>query len=220
MENKKKTLNSLMQVNDLKNDLTKLLTEEEARVEVSLNPEQTQGSVGLEPPPATTNLQEKRAKAAEADEENLRLKKLLDSERSRYESELSEVKSQVYKEQQLRRRLQEDYDQLLEKLKSGGSERQRERELEHQLELARQESVAIVRMKDQVILDLKKTLDKKHDEIEYLNIKLKKSKTDFELLEDRTRRSVKALRIAQHLLEGVSLDATEGAPEEEFKKAQ
>jgi len=209
-----------MQVNDLKNDLTKLLTEEEARVEVSLNPEQTQGSVGLEPPPATTNLQEKRAKAAEADEENLRLKKLLDSERSRYESELSEVKSQVYKEQQLRRRLQEDYDQLLEKLKSGGSERQRERELEHQLELARQESVAIVRMKDQVILDLKKTLDKKHDEIEYLNIKLKKSKTDFELLEDRTRRSVKALRIAQHLLEGVSLDATEGAPEEEFKKAQ
>lgn len=80
--------------------------------------------------------------------------------------------------------------------------RVRERELENRLELVKMESQAVVRSKDEIILDLKRQLDQLNLELDNYRSKghdLNKQLSD---KQEMLRRTVKALRIALSMLEG------------------
>lgn len=80
--------------------------------------------------------------------------------------------------------------------------RVRERELENRLELLKMESAALIRSKDEMILELKRNIDQ-------LNLELNNYRTKNQELNRQTtdkqemlRRTVKALRLALSMLEG------------------
>jgi chromosome segregation ATPase len=80
--------------------------------------------------------------------------------------------------------------------------RVRERELENRLELAKMEGSAVIRSKDEVILDLKRQVDQVAQEVENFKLKSQNLNQQIEANEDRVRRAVKALRLALSMLDG------------------
>ena len=92
--------------------------------------------------------------------------------------------------------------------------RVRERELENRLELVKMESTAVVRSKDEIILDLKRQLDLQNNELENFRSKSQDLNKTIAEKQETLRRTVKALRLALSMLEG-----TEAAPVE-LKKAK
>ena len=80
--------------------------------------------------------------------------------------------------------------------------RVRERELENRLELVKMESAALIRSKDEMILDLKRQIDQFNLELNNYrnkNQELNRQTTD---KQEMLRRTVKALRLALSMLEG------------------
>lgn len=87
--------------------------------------------------------------------------------------------------------------------------RVRERELENRLEIVKMESTAVVRNKDEIILDLKRQIDQFNADLENYRAKgqdLNKQITD---KQEMLRRTVKALRLALTMLEGGGDDHNE-----------
>jgi hypothetical protein len=84
--------------------------------------------------------------------------------------------------------------------------RVRERELENRLELVKMESTAVVRSKDELILDLKRQIDQLSIELD--NYRAKGQELNRQVVEkqEMLRRTVKALRLALSMLEGGSDD--------------
>lgn len=80
--------------------------------------------------------------------------------------------------------------------------RVRERELENRLELVKMESSALVRNKDEIILDLKRQLDQSNLELENYRSKGHELNRQINDKQEMLRRTVKALRIALSMLEG------------------
>ncbi|MGE3387116.1 MAG: hypothetical protein AB7K41_10340 [Bdellovibrionales bacterium] len=80
--------------------------------------------------------------------------------------------------------------------------RVRERELENRLELIKMESSALVRNKDEIILDLKRQLDQINLELENYRNKGHELNKQINDKQEMLRRTVKALRIALSMLEG------------------
>ncbi|MBX7230546.1 MAG: hypothetical protein K1X29_00535 [Bdellovibrionales bacterium] len=79
--------------------------------------------------------------------------------------------------------------------------RVRERELENRLELVKMESSALIRNKDEMILDLKRQLDQSHMELENYRDKGHELNKQLDHRQEKLRRTVKALRIALSMLE-------------------
>lgn len=114
------------------------------------------------------------------------------------------VQEQKLKIQELETRLTSNFQKI----------RVRERELENRLELIKMESSAVVRNKDEVLLELKRQIDQLQIEIENYRSKgqdLHKQLTD---KQESQRRTVKALRLALSMLEGGAEEA------EALKKAK
>lgn len=84
--------------------------------------------------------------------------------------------------------------------------RVRERELENRLELMKMEGAAVVRSKDEMILDLKRQMDQLNFEMENYRSKGKELGRQLHERQDVLRRTVKALRLALSMLEGADLD--------------
>ncbi|OFZ20041.1 MAG: hypothetical protein A2Z20_08125 [Bdellovibrionales bacterium RBG_16_40_8] len=84
--------------------------------------------------------------------------------------------------------------------------RVRERELENRLELIKMESAAVIRSKDEMILDLKRQIDQKANELENYRIKGQELNRQINDKQESLRRTVKALRLALSLLEGGAED--------------
>jgi chromosome segregation ATPase len=80
--------------------------------------------------------------------------------------------------------------------------RVRERELENRLEIAKLESGAIMKNKDEIILDLKRKIDQLGFELENYRSKSRELNKLVEDNRERVRRTVKALRLALNMLEG------------------
>lgn len=80
--------------------------------------------------------------------------------------------------------------------------RVRERELENRLELAKMEGTALIRSKDEIILDLKRQLDQSNMELENYRNKGQELNRQISDKQEMLRRTVKALRIALSMLEG------------------
>lgn len=86
--------------------------------------------------------------------------------------------------------------------------RVRERELENRLELARLEKTALVRSKDETILDLKRNLDLLNMELESYKQKASELQSKIDEQQEQLGRTVRALRLALTNLE--SSDSTSG----------
>jgi hypothetical protein len=80
--------------------------------------------------------------------------------------------------------------------------RVRERELENRLELVKMESTALVRNKDEIILDLKRQVDQLNLELENYRNKGQELNKQLGDKQEILRRTVKALRLALSMLEG------------------
>lgn len=80
--------------------------------------------------------------------------------------------------------------------------RNRERELENRLELAKLESHAVLKNKDEIILDLKRKIDQLGFELESYRDKSRDLNKMIEDNRERVRRTVKTLRTALSMLEG------------------
>lgn len=80
--------------------------------------------------------------------------------------------------------------------------RVRERELENRLELVKMESSAVVRSKDEIILDLKRQVDQLAHELENYRDKGQELNKRLADRQEVLRRTVRALRIALTMLEG------------------
>lgn len=80
--------------------------------------------------------------------------------------------------------------------------RVRERELENRLELVRMESSALVRSKDEMILDLKRQVDQLTLELDNYRNKGQDLNRQLNEKQDMLRRTVKALRLSLSMLEG------------------
>jgi hypothetical protein len=85
--------------------------------------------------------------------------------------------------------------------------RVRERELENRLELVRIEGQAVLRSKDEMLLELKRKIDQLGQELENYRSKSKDLNRRHEVQQDRIRRTVKALRLALSMLEGDESDS-------------
>ncbi len=112
------------------------------------------------------------------------------------DKEIYQLRSQL---EELETRLQTDFKKI----------RIRERELENRLEISRAEKTALLRTKDDSILELKRKVDQQHSELENYRSKVIELNKFVELQNDQARRSVRALRLAM-----THLDARPDAKED------
>lgn len=80
--------------------------------------------------------------------------------------------------------------------------RVRERELENRLEIAKLENSSLLRSKDEIILDLKRQIDRLTGETDNYRVKCQELYKQLELNREQFSRTVRALRIALASLEG------------------
>jgi hypothetical protein len=102
-----------------------------------------------------------------------------------------ELKKTKQKVEELEHRLNQDFKKI----------RVRERELEHRLELARMEKAALVKSKDEAILDLRRKLDLLQAEVDSYRAKTIDLNKQIDSNEDQFKRTVRALRLALSNLE-------------------
>lgn len=102
-----------------------------------------------------------------------------------------ELENEKTKNEQLNARLKTDFKKI----------RVRERELENRLELAKLEKTAIVKSKDETILDLKRKIDHIEGELETYREKCTDLNKKVESNQEQFKRTVKALRLALSNLE-------------------
>ncbi len=116
--------------------------------------------------------------------------------------EITILKGQIeYKEDQVRATKSQN-EQLENRLKTDFRKiRVRERELENRLELAVAEKTALVRAKDESILDLKRKLDQVGQEVESYRSKIQDLNRAIEVNQDQFKKTVRALRLALAQLE-------------------
>ena len=117
--------------------------------------------------------------------------------RSSTSSKSEEIVRQRHKIEELESRLSGDLKKI----------RVRERELENRLEIARLEHNALLKNKDEIILDLKRKIDQLGFELENYRSKGKELNKSMEDTRERVRRTVKALRLALSMLEGEDEDS-------------
>jgi len=80
--------------------------------------------------------------------------------------------------------------------------RVRERELENRLELMKVETKALIRSKDEMILDLKRQMDQLNLELNNYRVKSQDLNKQIAERQETLRRTVKALRLALSMMEG------------------
>jgi hypothetical protein len=94
--------------------------------------------------------------------------------------------------------------------------RVRERELENRLELVKMESAALIRSKDEMILEAKRTIDQLNLELGNYRVKNQELNRQSNDKQETLRRTVKALRLALSMLEGED-EAPRPAPKKVLK---
>jgi chromosome segregation ATPase len=103
----------------------------------------------------------------------------------------SEVGKARIKIEELETRLKADFKKI----------RVKERELENRLELIRAEKTALVRSKDEYILDMKRKIDQLQSELDNYRGKVLELNKTLEANQEQFRRTVRALRLALSNLE-------------------
>ena len=157
------------------------------------------------------------------EQDNLGLKAELDEAKieisilkKRHGSEMDEMKyrlrltdeKKLYSEEKARK-LQKEFDRLQGKVRIDFNHiKQREKELESQLELVKMDSESQVQSRDKKILELKRKIDQLEFNMENVVIREQKSRDDKMKLEERLERIMKTLRGSIEVLEDdISFDS-------------
>ena len=111
--------------------------------------------------------------------------------------EISELKVKV---ESLELRLQRDLQHV----------RSRERELENRLEIIRLENTAVLRSKDEHILELKRKLDQKDLEAEQLSHRLNGQVEENKDKQEKIKRTIRTLRLALNMLDEAEISTDSG----------
>lgn len=135
------------------------------------------------------------------------------------ENELQMFKESLQQRDSLKNKLQTKVEELETRLSQDMRRiRIRERELENRLELVRLEKNALVRAKDETILDLKKKNDNLEAEIEGYKNKITELQNRIEGNQEQFGRTVRALRLALTNLESSGDETDANAPIAALKK--
>lgn len=134
----------------------------------------------------TTSLQDRFSRTVENKDQEIELLRQVQKQK---EKDAADVKMKV---EELEMRLSTNIHKI----------RVRERELENRLELIKMEGTALVRSKDEMILDLKRQLDQLTLEMENYRSKGQELNKQLGDKQEMLRRTVKALRLALSMLEG------------------
>ena len=111
----------------------------------------------------------------------------------KYQLRLSEEKKQIFEERS--RSVQKEFDRLNQKVRIDINQvKQREKELESQLELVTMDSQSQVKSRDMKILDLKRKIDALEFNMENASIREIKSREDKEKVEERLEKIMRTLR--------------------------
>lgn len=121
-------------------------------------------------------------------------------EELRYSVKLAEEKREIFEERA--RKVQKEFDKLNHKVRIDfNTVKQREKELEGQLELLKMDSQSQVESRDKKILELKRKIDALEFNMENAHIKEQKSKEDKVKLEDKLHKVMKTLRSSIKVME-------------------
>ncbi len=119
-----------------------------------------------------------------------------------YENEILLLQGNLQHKEVENQRLKTKIEELESRLKNDFKKiRVRERELENRLELARAEKQALVRAKDDNILDLQRKIDQMRAELTTYREKVQELNKTVEGYQDQMKRTVRALRLALTNLE-------------------
>ncbi|MFT6604615.1 MAG: chromosome segregation ATPase, partial [Bacteriovoracaceae bacterium] len=111
----------------------------------------------------------------------------------KYRVRLSEEKKHIYEERA--KSIQKEFDRLNQKVRIDINQvKQREKELESQLELISMDSQSQVKSRDMKILDLKRKIDSLEFNMENASIREVKSREDKEKVEERLEKIMRTLR--------------------------
>jgi len=138
----------------------------------------------------------KTRKLSELQERLVSEKEILEASLKAKDRELKEIKMKI---EEYEMRLSTNLQKI----------RVRERELENRLELVKMESTALVRNKDEIILDLKRQIDQSNIELESYRNKGHELNRQINDKTETLRRTVKALRLALTMLEGGGDESSE-----------
>lgn len=123
-----------------------------------------------------------------------------ENEESRHRTRVLEEKKAFFEEKA--RTLQKEFDRLSQKVRIDFNKvKQREKELESQLELVTMDSQSQVKSRDMKILELKRKIDSLEFNMENATIREQKSRDDKVRLEERLSKIMKTLRGSIKLLE-------------------
>jgi hypothetical protein len=150
----------------------------------------------------------------------------MSSENQRLKGIAAEIKGEAQSEKELLLESKESIQRELESIKTKNEElevrvstnvqkiRVRERELENRLELVKMEGAALLRSKDEMLLDLKRQVDQLNLELNNYRTKNQELNRHMNEKQEILRRTVKTLRLALSMLEG------DAAAIEQQKKAK
>ncbi len=137
----------------------------------------------------------------------LKKRHLQEVEELRYQLKLSDEKKQIYEERC--KNYQKEFDRLNHKVRIEFNQvKQREKELESQLELVSMDSESQVKSRDTKILELKRKIDALEFNMENVTIREQKTKEDKVKIEERMNKIMSTLRGSIKLLEE-DIDLTE-----------
>lgn len=121
-------------------------------------------------------------------------------EEMRYALKLADEKRDIFEERA--RKVQKEFDKLNHKVRIDfNTVKQREKELEGQLELLKMDSQSQVESRDKKILELKRKIDALEFNMENAHIKEQKSKEDKVKLEEKLHKVMKTLRSSIKVME-------------------
>lgn len=161
----------------------------------------------------TERLRRENEALAAAGETLRRIGDELKADRENYQRKFEQLKDNYTQEREILNATVEAKDREGKEFKNKNDEyemrltsnlqkiRVRERELENRLELVRMESTAVVRSKDEMLLDLKRRLDQAQMELENYRQKSQELHKGMGEKQELLRRTVKALRLALSMLE-------------------
>ena len=130
------------------------------------------------------------------------IRRLLESKTSQFEGEIELLKDAIVNKDALLRKLEDQNESMEAKIEANMQKiKVRARELENRLELVKMENAALLRNKNEMILDLKRNIDQLNLELEKYRKKGQELNRQLDENKDILNRTVKTLRVALTLLE-------------------
>ncbi len=148
----------------------------------------------------------------------LKKRHIEESEETKHRTRVLEERKEFFEEKA--KNLQKEFDRLSQKIRIDFNKvKQREKELESQLELVTMDTQSQVKSRDMKILELKRKIDSLEFNMENATIREQKSREDKQKLEDRLGKMMKTLRGSIKLLEDdIDLDDETRAQIEKARK--